>query len=61
MNLIAKIHTALEYHYGPKKVRRALSNPLDDLILAISPQKTCKTHTPLCDDYPLSKLCPSAR
>ena len=60
MDLIARIHAAPERHYGPKKVR-ALGNPLDDLILAILSQKTCKTHTPLCDDYPLSKLCPSAR
>lgn len=61
MNLIAKIHTALERHYGSRKAHRALSNPLDDLILAILPQETCKTHTPLCDDCPLSTLCPSAR
>lgn len=40
MNQIAKIHAALERHYGSKKARRALSNPLDDLILAILSQKT---------------------
>lgn len=40
MNQIAKIHAALECHYGSKKARRALSNPLDDLILAILSQKT---------------------
>lgn len=61
MNLIAKIHTALERHYGSRKARRALSNPLDDLMLAIPSQKTCKTHTLLCDDCPLSNLYPSAR
>ena len=61
MNLIAKIHAALERHHGSKKARRALSNPLDDLILAIPSQKTRKTHTPPCDDRPLSNLCPSAR
>ncbi|GEM_PF-3599592 len=61
MNLTAKIHAALERHYGSKKARRALSNPLDDLMLAIPSQKTCKTHSPLCDDFPLSNLYPSAR
>lgn len=61
MDLIAKIHAAMERHYGPKKARRALSSPLDGLILAILSQKTCKTHTPPCDDRPLSNLCPSAR
>ena len=61
MNLTAKIHAALERHYGFKKARRALSNPLDDLILAIPSQKTRKTHTPPCDDRPLSNLCHSAR
>lgn len=61
MNLIARIHTGLERHHGSRKARRALSNPLDDLILAIPSQKTCKTHTPPCDDRPLSNLCPSAR
>ena len=40
MNRIAKIHAALERHYGPKKACRARRNPLDDLILAILSQKT---------------------
>jgi len=61
MNPIAKIHAALERHHGFKKARRALSNPLDGLILAIPSQKTRKTHTPLCDDCPISNLCPSTR
>lgn len=61
MHLTARIHTSLERHYGSRKARRALSNPLDDLILAIPSQKTCKTHTPPCDDRPPSNLCPSAR
>ena len=61
MNLTAKIHAALERHYGFKKARRALSNPLDDLMFAIPSQKTCKTHTPPRDDRPLPNLCPSAR
>jgi endonuclease III len=61
MNLIAKIHAALERHYGSKKARRAPSNPLDGLILAILSQKTRKTHTPMRDDRLPSNLCPSAR
>lgn len=61
MNLTAKIHAALERHCGSRKARKVLSNPLDDLILAIPSQKTCKTHTPLRDDCPLSNLCPSTR
>src|SRR5574337_942760 len=40
MNRIAKIHAALERHYGSKTPRRASSNPLDDLILTILSQKT---------------------
>lgn len=40
MSRIAKIHAALERHYGAKKARRARNNPLDDLILAILSQKT---------------------
>lgn len=61
MNLMAKIHTGLERHHGSKKACRALSNPLDDLILAIPSQKARKTHTLLRDDRPPSNLCPSAR
>src|SRR5574337_202491 len=40
MNRIAKIHAALERHYGSKTPRRASRNPLDDLILTILSQKT---------------------
>ena len=45
MNLIAKIHTALERHYGSKKARRAPGNPLDDLILAILSHNTDNTNS----------------
>jgi endonuclease-3 len=40
MNRVAKIHAALERHYGSKKPRRVSSNPLDDLILAVLSQQT---------------------
>lgn len=40
MNPIAKIHAALERHYGAKMAPRARRNPLDDLILALLSQKT---------------------
>ncbi|MDE2485440.1 MAG: endonuclease III [candidate division NC10 bacterium] len=45
MNLIARIHAALERRYGVRAARRVLSNPLDDLILAILSQKTGDTNS----------------
>lgn len=45
MNLIAKIHTALERHYSSQRARRAPGNPLDDLILAILSQNTGDTNS----------------
>ena len=52
----------------PKKVQTALQSMVPPPLLSSIyvnleqlSQKTCKMHTPLCDDCPLSKLCPSVR
>lgn len=39
-SLIAKIDTALERRYGPKRARKARGNPLDELIFTILSQNT---------------------